>query len=90
MMLGLGGAHSFMLEPNPHSQVEESLNRRGKIMADDKSKAGKADRDRINVNEAYEITYWPNKLDVAREQLRGAVAAVGPMAEDIQRYLNKG
>jgi hypothetical protein len=59
-------------------------------MADDKGKTGKADRDRINVNEAYEVTYWSNKLDVSREQLRAAVTAVGPMADDVQRNLNKG
>lgn len=33
-------------------------------MADDKSIQGPADRDRINVNEDYEMRYWTNKFGV--------------------------
>jgi hypothetical protein len=33
-------------------------------MADDKTKTGKPDRDRINVNEDYELRYWAEKFDV--------------------------
>jgi Protein of unknown function (DUF3606) len=56
-------------------------------MADDKSKTGKADRDRINVDEDYELRDWSKRLGVTPEQLTAAVAAVGPMAEDVRRYL---
>jgi Protein of unknown function (DUF3606) len=56
-------------------------------MADDKSKAGKPDRDRINVDEDYELRDWSKRLGVTPEQLTAAVAAVGPMAEDVRRYL---
>jgi hypothetical protein len=56
-------------------------------MADDKSKAGKADRDRINVDEDYELRDWSKRLGVTPEQLTAAVAVVGPMAEDVRRYL---
>ena len=31
-------------------------------MADDKTKAGKPDRDRINVNEPYELRDWGKKF----------------------------
>jgi hypothetical protein len=41
-------------------------------------------------DEAYVVAYYSNKRDLSREQLRGAVTAVGPMADDVQRYLNKG
>jgi hypothetical protein len=56
-------------------------------MADDKSKTGTADDVRINVNEAYEVQYWSKKFDVTPEELHDAVAAVGPMAADVQREL---
>jgi hypothetical protein len=62
---------------------------REEAMADDKSKPGKADRDRINVDEEYELRDWSAKLWVTPEQLKAAVAAVGPMAEDVRRYLKK-
>ncbi|ASR45188.1 DUF3606 domain-containing protein [Xanthomonas citri pv. mangiferaeindicae] len=58
-------------------------------MSDDKSKTGAADRDRINVDEDYELRYWTQALDVTPEQLREAVAAVGPMARDVRRHLGK-
>jgi hypothetical protein len=60
-----------------------------RFMADDKSKAGKADRDRINVNESYELHDWSGKFGVSPEQLKTAVKAVGPMASDVRRYLSK-
>jgi hypothetical protein len=58
-------------------------------MADDKTKTGKPDRDRINVSEAYEVTYWTNRFDVSPEKLTNAVANVGPMVKDVARYLGK-
>ncbi|MEN4903115.1 DUF3606 domain-containing protein [Luteimonas sp. TWI1416] len=58
-------------------------------MSDDKRKTGAADRDRINVDEDDELRYWTQALDVTPEQLREAVAAVGPMAADVRRHLGK-
>jgi hypothetical protein len=58
-------------------------------MADDKSKAGKPDRDRINTNEDYELRDWSKKFGVTAEQLKDAVRAVGPMAEDVRRHFSK-
>ena len=57
-------------------------------MADDKTKTA-ADRKRINVSEAYEITYWSAKFGVSRERLEEAVKKVGPLAEDVARELGK-
>jgi hypothetical protein len=56
-------------------------------MADDKRKTGKPDRDQINVDEDYELRDWSKRLGITPAQLTAAVAAVGPMAEDVRRYL---
>jgi len=58
-------------------------------MADDKGNTGSPDRDRINVNEDYELNDWSKSLGVTKEQLRDAVAQVGPSAEAVRRHLNK-
>ena len=58
-------------------------------MADDTSKRGPADRTRINVNEAWELSYWTKELDCTADQLRTAVNAVGVMVADVRRYLGK-
>jgi hypothetical protein len=57
-------------------------------MSDDKTKAGKPDRDRINVREKYELRDWSKKFGVTLEQLKAAVEVVGPMAENVRRHLN--
>jgi hypothetical protein len=60
-------------------------------MSDDKSKVGLADRDRINVNEDYELRYWSNKLGCSADDLRAAAKAVGPSVKAVeQRIQNKG
>jgi len=56
-------------------------------MADDKAKAGQADRIRINVNEDYERRDWASKLGVSEDRLLQAVQKVGPVAADVQREL---
>jgi uncharacterized protein DUF3606 len=56
---------------------------------DDKSKTGKADDSRINVNESYELQYWSEKLNVSRDELKEAVEAVGQKAEDVTEYLKQ-
>ncbi len=58
-------------------------------MSDDKSKAGPADRTRINVNEDYELRYWTQELGVSADELRAAVKAVGPMADAVRQHLGK-
>lgn len=58
-------------------------------MADDKSKTGPADASRVNTGEAYEVSYWSKKFNVSAEELKAAVAAVGPMAKDVEERLKK-
>lgn len=58
-------------------------------MSDDKNKTGKQDRDRINVNEAYELRDWAEKFGVSPEELRKAVAEVGPMATAVEAQLRE-
>ncbi|WP_372018121.1 DUF3606 domain-containing protein [Pseudoxanthomonas sp. 10H] len=56
-------------------------------MTDDKRHTGMPDRDRINLEEDYEVRYWTQALGVTAEQLREAVQAVGPSAEAVRRRL---
>lgn len=56
-------------------------------MSDDKTQTGKADRDRINLSEDYEVRDWSKKFDVSEDQLRKAVAKVGSMAADVEKEL---
>ncbi|WP_102944330.1 DUF3606 domain-containing protein [Stenotrophomonas sp. VV52] len=58
-------------------------------MTDDKSKTGGPDRERINVNEDYELQYWTNAFGVSADELREAVKAVGPTAAAVRQHLGK-
>ena len=57
------------------------------VMADDKTKAHGSDRNRINVNEDYELHAWAKKYNVSPEQLKEAVRAVGDQAEAVEKHL---
>ena len=57
-------------------------------MADNKSIAGKQDRERIYVNEDFELQGWSAHFGTTRERIREAVAAVGPMVKDVQEWLS--
>ena len=56
-------------------------------MSDDTSKKGPADRDRINVNEKWELQYWTKELGVDADTLKAAVTRVGPMVEKVRSEL---
>ena len=58
-------------------------------MSDDKKNTGSPDRDRINVNEDYELRYWTTTLGVSAEELRAAVAEVGPTTVAVRKHLGK-
>ncbi|NID06023.1 DUF3606 domain-containing protein [Luteibacter jiangsuensis] len=58
-------------------------------MADDKSNRGQADRDRINVNEDYEVRYWTKEFGISEDTLRDAVKRVGPMVDDVRAELRR-
>ena len=56
---------------------------------DDKKNTGSPDRDRINLQEDYELQYWTKTLGVSAEELRKAVEAVGSTADAVRRHLGK-
>lgn len=56
---------------------------------DDKSKVGKPDRDRINVNEDFELRGWSKKFGVSVEELKKAVQKVGTSADAVRKHLGK-
>jgi hypothetical protein len=58
-------------------------------MTDNKQDRGKADRERINIHEAYEVEYWTKHFGVSKDKLVEAVKAVGVMARDVKAYLGK-
>jgi hypothetical protein len=58
-------------------------------MADDKTKRGPPDTQRINVNEPYEVSYWTKTLGVSEQKLREAVRAVGVSVAAVKKYLGK-
>ncbi len=58
-------------------------------MVDDKSKAGRQDRNRINVNEEYELNDWSKRLGVSPEELKKAVQEVGTSADAVKKHLGK-
>ena len=59
-------------------------------MADDTSKAGAADRSRINVNQPHEVQYWTKALGISEDQLKKAVQSVGTNADAVRKHLGKG
>ena len=56
-------------------------------MSDDKNKSGGQDRERINVNQDYELRDWARSLNTTPERLKEAVQAVGDRAEKVREYL---
>jgi hypothetical protein len=58
-------------------------------MADDRNLRGPQDRQRINLSEDYEVTYWSKKWGVSPEQLAEAVRRAGPMSAAVAKLLGK-
>jgi len=56
---------------------------------DNKDNPGSPDRDRINVNENYEVEYWTKKFNISADKLREAVKAAGTSAKAVETWLNK-
>ena len=56
---------------------------------DSKQNIGSPDRDRININEDYELQYWSEKFGISRDELKAAVEAAGTQVKDVEEYLNK-
>jgi Protein of unknown function (DUF3606) len=73
-----------------HLPRVESPPRTGRpTMADDKTKTGKPDSDRINVNEPYELKYWSDKFAVTPERLKAAANTSGPTVKGVAALLGK-
>jgi len=58
-------------------------------MPDDKTKSGGQDRQRINVNEEYELRDWAKSLNTTPERVKEAVQAVGDRADAVREHLSK-
>lgn len=58
-------------------------------MSDNKSQTGGQDRERINVNQDYELRDWAKSLNTTPERLKEAVQAVGDRAEKVREYLSR-
>lgn len=56
-------------------------------MPDNTNSTGGQDRQRINVNQDYELRDWSKKFGVSPEALRDAVQAVGDRADAVEEYL---
>jgi len=56
-------------------------------MSDDKTKAHGQDRERININEDYELRDWAKSLQTTPERVKEAVQAVGDRADKVREYL---
>jgi hemerythrin superfamily protein len=57
-------------------------------MADNLSLRGEQDRQRINVHEAHEVSYWSKKFGVTAAKLQEAVASVGVMASAVEGFFS--
>ena len=59
-------------------------------MAVDDSKLQAPPQDlRINVNEPWQLKYWSTELRVGVEDLRAAVAQVGPLIRQVREFLKR-
>ena len=59
-------------------------------MADDLSDRGPRDRNRVDVNEDWEVRYWTKKFGCTATELRDTVKAAGTTTADkVEAYLKK-
>ena len=56
-------------------------------MADDLRKVGRYEEVRIDVEQEEELAYWSKTFGVTRDELRGAVAKVGPTVKEVRDHL---
>jgi hypothetical protein len=56
-------------------------------MSDDLTQRGGSDRQRINVNQDYELRDWARRLGVSQQELKEAVRAVGDRADKVRDHL---
>lgn len=58
-------------------------------MPDSTDKAHGQDRQRINVNQDYELRDWAKSLNTTPERVKEAVQAVGDRADKVREYLGQ-
>ena len=58
-------------------------------MSEDLSRDKPADPNRINIHEEWELAYWAKLLGASAQDLRAAVAAVGPKTDAVRTHLGK-
>jgi Protein of unknown function (DUF3606) len=58
-------------------------------MTDNLNRKGPDDAARINIHEAYELTYWSKKLGAPKEKIIEAVKLVGAMVKDVKKELKR-
>lgn len=58
-------------------------------MADDKSKKGSPDNDRIDVKDSNELRNWAKAFDTTQQAIKDAVAEVGTSAAKVKKHLGK-
>lgn len=56
-------------------------------MSDNKNIQDQRDRNKIDQNESYELSYIEEKLGVTREQVKEAISQVGNSREKVEEYL---
>lgn len=47
------------------------------------------DRKHVNPSQPWEITYWCDKFDCTKDELKTAVAKVGNQTKDVEGYFNR-
>lgn len=57
-------------------------------MAIDDKQPAPRDRSRIDVDQDWELRWWAKAFNASPEELKRAVAAVGPSAAAVARHLN--
>ena len=58
-------------------------------MSDDTTKSQGQDRQRVNVNQEYELRDWAKSLNTTPERVKEAVQAVGDRADKVREYLGQ-
>jgi hypothetical protein len=58
-------------------------------MSDNLQSRGPRDRDRIDVNERWELDYWSRKFGLSHDELKRVVGEVGDRFDAVERKLGK-
>lgn len=58
-------------------------------MSDDRTQRHGQDRQRINLQQDYEVRDWAKKFGVSPEELKEAVKAVGDRADKVEELLKR-